>query len=275
MRLTFAILAEDFLHAEREYCTLKMCPISTYIINAKNNMPIVKYPRTVEPLWNEWDRKAQKCGLRHTIYAVNRDHYTGEWLDNLKHGKGTQTWKSTGAIYNGDWKFGKRDGYGTYSIPDPLTKEYKKVYSGWWKNDKKCGYGIKFYSDLEYYEGEWSSGKRSGWGRMYYKDGSIYEGQWLEDQHSGQGMLRLTNENRYEGTWKDGKKHGLGKFFYLNKGQLFEGFWVADIPKCGTMIDFGREEVPTPTQYPIPKIELANPDDVLEEAQAMLDNSQE
>ncbi|CAM2103021.1 unnamed protein product [Caretta caretta] len=247
----------------------------TMINSTKNNMPIVKYPRTVEPLWIEWDRKAQKCGLRHTIYAVNRDHYTGEWLDNLKHGKGTQTWKSTGAIYNGDWKFGKRDGYGTYSIPDPVTKEYKKVYSGWWKNDKKCGYGIKFYSDMEYYEGEWSGGKRSGWGRMYYKDGSIYEGQWLEDQHSGQGMLRLTNENRYEGTWKDGKKHGLGKFFYLNKGQLFEGFWVADFPKCGTMIDFGREEAPTPTQYPIPKIELANPDDVLEEAQAMLDDSQE
>uniref|UniRef100_K7FDR4 MORN repeat-containing protein 3 n=1 Tax=Pelodiscus sinensis TaxID=13735 RepID=K7FDR4_PELSI len=154
-------------------------------------MPIVKYPRAVEPFWYEWDRKAQKCGLRHTIYAVNGDHYTGEWLDNLKHGKGTQTWKSTRAIYNGDWKFGKRDGYGTYSIPDPITKEYKKVYSGWWKNDKKCGYGIKFYSDMEYYEGEWSRGKRSGWGRMYYQDGSIYEGQWLEDQHSGQGMLRL------------------------------------------------------------------------------------
>jgi len=50
-------------------------------------MPFVKYPRATEPLWHEWDRKAQKCGLRHTIYAVNGDQYTGEWLDNLKHGK--------------------------------------------------------------------------------------------------------------------------------------------------------------------------------------------
>lgn len=47
-------------------------------------------------------------------------------------------WKRTGAIYSGDWKFGKRDGYGSYSIPDPVTKEYKRVYTGWWKNDKKC-----------------------------------------------------------------------------------------------------------------------------------------
>lgn len=56
----------------------------------------------------------------------------------IETGKGTQIWKRTGAIYSGDWKFGKRDGYGSYSIPDPVTKEYKKVYTGWWKNDKKC-----------------------------------------------------------------------------------------------------------------------------------------
>lgn len=58
------------------------------LIPGQETMPIVKYPRTVDPLWYEWDRKAQKCGLRHTVYAVNGDRYTGEWLDNLKHGKG-------------------------------------------------------------------------------------------------------------------------------------------------------------------------------------------
>lgn len=29
---------------------------------------------------------------------------------------------------------------------------------------------------------------------------------------------------------------------------------MADIPKCGIMIDFGRDEAPAPTQYPIPKV---------------------
>ncbi|KAM6297963.1 MORN repeat-containing protein 3 [Aegotheles albertisi] len=251
-------------------------------------MPFVKYPRTTEPLWHEWERKAQKCGLRHMVYAVNGDQYIGEWLDNLKHGKGTQVWKRTGAIYSGDWKFGKRHGYGSYSIPHPVTKEYKKVYTGWWKNDKKSvseischhlcaalqGYGMMFYPGGERYEGDWRGGLRSGWGRMYYQNGSIYEGQWLEDQPDGQGMLRLPNENRYEGSWEDGKKHGPGKFFYVDKGQLFEGIWEADIPKCGILIDFGRDEAPAPTQYPIPKIELADPDGVLAEAQALFDDSQ-
>ncbi|KFP25375.1 MORN repeat-containing protein 3, partial [Colius striatus] len=214
-------------------------------------MPIVKYPRATEPLWHEWDRKAQKCGLRHTVYAVNGDQYTGEWLDNLKHGKGFQVWKRTRAIYSGDWKFGKRDGYGTYSIPDPVTKEYKKVYIGWWKNNKQWGYGEMCYPGNERYAGEWSDGLRSGWGRLQGRDGSSYE---FFDRPHGQGTLQLPNGNWYEGGWKDGKKHGPGKFCYLDKGQLLEGLWEADTPKCGILIDFGRDEAPAPPQYPIPKV---------------------
>ena len=67
-------------------------------------------------------------------------------------------------------------------------------------------------------------------------------------------MNCIANENRYEGSWKDDKKHGEGKFFYLNKGQLYTGVWVEDIAKCGTMEDFGREGAPQPTIYPIPKV---------------------
>ncbi|XP_057893181.1 MORN repeat-containing protein 3 [Melospiza melodia melodia] len=236
-------------------------------------MPVIKYPRLRDPLFYEWDRKAQKCGLRHTIYAVNGDQYTGEWLDNLRHGKGTQIWKSTGEIYSGDWKFGKRDGYGAYSILDPETKDYKRVYTGWWENDRRCGRGTFFYPNGELYEGEWSNGVRSGWGKMHYKDGSTYEGQWLMDQPNGPGLLQLPNGNRYDGGWKDGKKHGPGKFFYPDKGQLLEGIWVADIPKCGVLVEFGREEAPAPPELPLPEIKLQDPAGVLAEAQAMFDDS--
>ena len=40
----------------------------------------------------------------------------------------------------------------------------------------------------------------------------------------------------------------------MNKGQLYIGVWVDDIAKCGTMEDFGREDAPRPTIYPIPKV---------------------
>ena len=62
------------------------------------------------------------------------------------------------------------------------------------------------------------------------------------------------NGNRYEGNWQRGVKNGSGRFFHLDHGQLFEGFWVGDVAKCGTMIDFGRDEAPQPTQFPIPEV---------------------
>lgn len=62
------------------------------------------------------------------------------------------------------------------------------------------------------------------------------------------------NGNRYEGYWQQGLKNGSGRFFHLDHGQLFDGFWVDDTAKCGTMIDFGREEAPEATQFPIPKV---------------------
>lgn len=158
-------------------------------------MPHVKEEKKSSPLWRQWDEKAQKKGVRGTVYSVNGDEYSGEWQNNQKHGKGTYKWKDTGCIYDGDWRDGKRSGFGTYSVPQP-GGGFQKQYSGGWKADKRHGYGTHFYSQDQYYEGEWYADKRSGWGRMYYSDGSVYEGEWYDDQRSGQGMLRLGNYGR-------------------------------------------------------------------------------
>jgi hypothetical protein len=50
-------------------------------------MPIAKVPKSREPLWKFSDEKANKKGVLHTVYSVNGDEYTGEWLSNKKHGK--------------------------------------------------------------------------------------------------------------------------------------------------------------------------------------------
>ena len=55
---------------------------------------------------------------------------------NYISGKGTYKWKATGCLYDGDWKGGKRNGFGTYSLPQE-GGGYKKQYSGGWKNDKR------------------------------------------------------------------------------------------------------------------------------------------
>ncbi len=103
------------------------------------------------------------------------------------------------------------------------------------------GYGTNYFENNEFYEGEWFAGKRSGWGRMYFENGDIYEGEWLNDMRHGKGMLRFCNNNRYEGEWKQDKKNGFGKYFFLDKGQLLEGFWVENVNKTGKMIDFDRD----------------------------------
>jgi len=100
-------------------------------------MPRLKGPKLFEPLWKEWDYNANKRGLRHTVYTIKGDQYTGEWLNNRKHGKGTQKWAETGTMYQGDWKCGKRNGFGTLSIMLATDSRYKRQYSGGWKNDKK------------------------------------------------------------------------------------------------------------------------------------------
>ena len=62
------------------------------------------------------------------------------------------------------------------------------------------------------------------------------------------------NDNRYEGSWKNDMKNGAGKFFYLDKGQVYTGTWVDDVAKCGSLEDFGREGAPDPPVYPIPEV---------------------
>uniref|UniRef100_A0A8D3D9X5 MORN repeat-containing protein 3 n=1 Tax=Scophthalmus maximus TaxID=52904 RepID=A0A8D3D9X5_SCOMX len=181
---------------------------------------------------------------------------------HLFKGMGTQVWKKSSAIYQGEWKFGKPDGCGTYSVLLPETKEYEKKYSGMWKNGKKHGSGTYFYKNSAVYEGEWGEGNRSGWGRMYYDNGDIYEGEWMWDKSHGQGLIKYTNGNWYEGAWEDGKRNGNGKFYFSDQGQLYEGFWADGIAKCGILSDFGRDQAPKPTKYPIPPLELKEPQSV-------------
>lgn len=232
-------------------------------------MPITKHPKQTDPLWKGWDHKAQKKGVHHTVYSVNKDQYTGDWDNNKKNGKGTQIWKKSGQVYDGDWKDDLRCGYGMLS---KLAEDgsHKKLYAGGWKEDKKDGHGTYYYDENTYYEGEWACGQRSGWGRMFYVDGSVYEGEWSVDMRNGSGMLRLANENRYEGAWLDDLKHGDGKFYYLDKGQMMVGTWMRDIAKCGEMTDFNREAATNPTKYQLPQLKMEDPRDVLEKARVDL-----
>ena len=66
----------------------------------------------------------------------------------------------------------------------------------------------------------------------------------------------LANGNRYEGEWQNNMKNGFGKFFYYEKGQLYEGVWVNDVAKCGEIVEFEKEFVTSLTIQAIPEVRL-------------------
>eukprot|EP00040_Diaphanoeca_grandis_P013567 m.68643 g.68643 ORF g.68643 m.68643 type:complete len:236 (-) comp23979_c1_seq1:50-757(-) len=226
-------------------------------------MPLPKGPPPAEQQWKKAQKKAMREGTLKTVYEMNGEKYTGDWHLDLREGKGTCIQKN-GTQYEGDWKAGKREGYGVRSVKRDgvLVKEY----SGAFFNNKKEGYGAQFFSNGERYEGEWFEGLRSGWGRMWYLDGSMYDGEWFEGKRAGTGVLMLPTGNRYEGGWKDGEKSGEGKFFFLDKGQVYNAIYVDGIAKCGEFIDLERQHAEAPTQYPIPPLELCEAEHILARA---------
>lgn len=64
----------------------------------------------------------------------------------------------------------------------------------------------------------------------------------------------VANGNRYEGEWQNNLKNGFGKFFYYEKGQLYEGVWVNDVAKCGEIVEFEKEFVTSLAIQAIPEV---------------------
>ncbi|KAM8872483.1 MORN repeat-containing protein 3-like [Synchiropus picturatus] len=231
-------------------------------------MPFLKTLKTNPPRSTLLDIKTWKSGLRHTVFSLNGDEYKGEWLNNKRHGHGTQVWKESGGIYKGEWKFGKRDGFGTYSIPT-AGKAYEKQYFGYWQHGKKHGHGTFYYSNGAFYEGNWREDQRSGHGTLY-RESYIYEGQWQKDKFHGHGIMLLANGNRYEGSWEEGEKNGHGKFFYADAGLVYEGYWLNGVPKCGTIVADPNYSAPSPLKFSFPEVKLADAAKVLQEAKSVL-----
>lgn len=122
-----------------------------------------------------------------TMWYPNGDIYIGEWIDNLKCGKGTYIMCNGQQKYEGEFFNDIPHGKGT------MVYENGDIYIGMFKEKLKDGFGVMSYTDLSYiliikyflenkYEGEFKRDERTGKGKMIYSNGDIYEGDWLNDQ---------------------------------------------------------------------------------------------
>ncbi|KAJ6658846.1 hypothetical protein lerEdw1_019769 [Lerista edwardsae] len=139
-----------------------------------------------------------------------------------------------------------RNGYGHYVYPNSFFQ-----YEGEWKEGKKHGYGKLLFKDGSYYEGEfvdgeimgnglryWAStgntysgqfffGELHGHGVIQYKDSGKYEGGFAYGIREGHGLLTDKDGQTYEGCFHKNKRHGVGKMIFKN-GDEYEGDWILD-----------------------------------------------
>ncbi|MDR2474375.1 MAG: hypothetical protein LBD45_00820 [Bacteroidales bacterium] len=194
-------------------------------------------------------------GLGFSCFSYG-DEYTGEWKNNMLHGKGFYKWAS-GAEYDGEWKNGKRNGKGYNKWADG------RECDGEWKNDNahgagifkwkdgsvfegtfKNGYmdkGIKKYAKgeiISVQEGVWANNEAKFTGKITYADGGILEGE----NNSGKIKGKLTYpDHRFEGVWET--KKGIfirtGILYDNNNGDRYEGIQHKN-KKDGTWLKNGK-----------------------------------
>lgn len=130
--------------------------------------------------------------------------YEGEFLDNQRHGQGTETW-SDGRRYSGDFKNDKKEGYGEWSLPDGTS------YTGQFLNGNFDGFGVLSKPNEYRYTGTFLNGVKHGTGKISYANGDFYDGSFFKGKRHGKGIFFFSQtQTTYDGDWFNGKQHGVG-----------------------------------------------------------------
>lgn len=121
--------------------------------------------------------------------AVGRDKYDGEFINGNKHGQGTYTWGGN-SEFAGQIFVGK-------SINDEFVKgvwNYSKeniIFEGTFKSGKLDGFGSYKHSDGSIEEGNFSNGELNGAGVHRFPDGSIVKGNFLKGALEGIATINV------------------------------------------------------------------------------------
>eukprot|EP01125_Pyxidicula_operculata_P001690 TRINITY_DN1151_c1_g4_i1.p1 TRINITY_DN1151_c1_g4~~TRINITY_DN1151_c1_g4_i1.p1 ORF type:complete len:952 (+),score=251.93 TRINITY_DN1151_c1_g4_i1:26-2881(+) len=167
-----------------------------------------------------------KEDMRHGQGLLTLKDYTfeGEWFNGQPHGKGKEV-STHGGIYEGEFKFGKKDGSGSWKSTDSTCS-----YLGDWRANKYDGLGVYQNKNLVY-DGGWKDGKRNGKGKETTPE-YVYDGNWEDNLYHGKGTWLSNTLGKYRGYWSRGSKHGYGTYTYPN-GDEFTGEWSKDKKEGG------------------------------------------
>lgn len=129
----------------------------------------------------DW-KQGKKEGTGTYLWA-NGSIYQGEYVNGKKEGKGimiynngtTQAQTRTTSRYVQH----SRTWHDTHDTTHDTTTHAGDRYEGEWKGGRRHGYGTETWINGVKYEGEWRDGKRQGFGKVHYANGDKYEGEPL------------------------------------------------------------------------------------------------
>ena len=140
-----------------------------YQSNSNNKTIIINQVKPKQPV-----KHRSNLGIV-TIKKPDGSVYVGQVLNGKKHGTGTLT-DLCRAEYVGEWKNDMRNGrgYQTFCVDFKLNGN---SYNGEWVNNYLDGYGVYTYSNGTTLEGIFNDGFPSGACKKFYIKGDIFEGE--------------------------------------------------------------------------------------------------
>ena len=137
---------------------------------------------------------------------------------NCQNGSGKYRY-STGAVYNGQFVNGNREGKGKLTFPN------NNVYEGEFGRNRINGEGTMVYANGDRYTGSWFLDQPNGKGKYYFKSRERYEGDFKSGKFEGQGTMYYPDGAYYTGAWKNNRKNGAGKLVD-SEGKATNGTWA-------------------------------------------------
>ena len=112
----------------------------------------------------------QKHGKGSIIYLVNQSQYTGQFINGLKEGYGEMNWTEENDTYKGQWKQDKIEGFGIYNYKNQqdTIRFMNNIYIGFFSDNNKNGMGVHLFSDGSSIIGKWEEGIKNG--TFLYRD---------------------------------------------------------------------------------------------------------
>lgn len=125
--------------------------------------------------------------------------------------------------YNGEYRDGKRDGFGSY-----YYKDGSLCYAGFWRDDKKDGLGVSFRdTDHALHIAKWQNGQPGGIVSLFDSEGSLrFGGRIVNGKKEGAGVsINQADGTVFVGKWENGQPTGLGSSFDRDGNLLYYGNW--------------------------------------------------